>query len=47
MSGVLEIEHRPKVGVWVGFRDLVQRCVILIYNLVDRTHNSGILNRPA
>jgi hypothetical protein len=47
MSSVFEIEHCPEIGIWVGFRDLVQRCVILINDLVDGTHNSSVLDRPA
>jgi hypothetical protein len=47
MSSVFEIEHGPEIGVWIGFRYLIKRCIVLINDLVDRTHDSSILNRPA
>jgi hypothetical protein len=47
MSSVFEIEHCPKVGIGIRFRDLVQRRLVLVDYLVDRTHDSSVLYRPA
>lgn len=46
MSGIFEIEHRPELGVGIGFRDLVERRVVLIDDLVDGTHDARVLDRP-
>lgn len=47
MTGILEIKHGPKLGVWVWFADLIQWRIILIHNLVYRTHHTCIFNRPS
>jgi hypothetical protein len=47
MSSVFKVKHCPEIGIRVRFRNLIKRCVILIDDLVDRTHNSSVLDRPA
>jgi hypothetical protein len=47
MSSVFKVKHCPEIGIRVRFGNLIKRCVILIDDLVDRTHNSSVLDRPA
>lgn len=47
MTSILEIKHRPKLSIWVGLADLIQWCIILIHDLVYRTHHTGVFNRPS
>jgi hypothetical protein len=47
MSSIFEIEHCPKVGVWVWLGYLVKRRVVLIHDLINRAHDSSVLDRPA
>jgi hypothetical protein len=46
MPSVRKVEHGPKVGVRVGFRDLVERRVIRVDDLVDRAPHARVLDRP-
>ena len=47
MSRVLEVEHRPEVGVRVRFRNLIQGRVVLINDLVNGRDDSRVLYCPA
>lgn len=47
MTGILEIKHGPKLGIWVRLADLIQWCIVLIHNLVYGTHHTCIFNRPS
>lgn len=46
MSRVLEVKHGPELCVWVRFRDLIQRGIILVDDLVYGRDDSGVLDRP-
>jgi hypothetical protein len=47
MPSILEIEHCPEFRIRIGFTDLIQRCIILIDDLVDWAHHSSVLNSPS
>lgn len=46
MTGIFKVEHCPEIGIGIRFRDLIQRRVILVDDLVDGRHHSRILYRP-
>lgn len=46
MPSVFEVEHCPEFSIRIRFRDLVERCIILIHDFVDRTHDSSVLDSP-
>jgi hypothetical protein len=47
MSRVLEVEHRPEIGIGVRLGDLVQWCVVLVDNFVDWRDDAGVFYRPS
>lgn len=47
MSCVFEVEHCPKVCIWIRLGDLVQRRVVLVDNLVYWRDDSCVFYCPA
>jgi hypothetical protein len=46
VAGVRVVEHSPEIGVWVRLRDLIERRIVLVDDLVDRASDSGVLDGP-
>ena len=46
MARVFEVEHGPEVGIRVRLRDLVQRSIVLINDLVNGRDDPSVLYCP-
>lgn len=47
MASVGKVKHGPKVGIGVGFRNLIERRVVRIDDLVNRRAYARVLDRPS
>jgi len=46
MPSILKVKHRPEFRIWIRFRDLVERGIVLVDDLVDGRHDPCILDSP-